>query len=206
VAKLYGHWITINYRESYKLFAVSGILFNHESPRRGKEFVSRKISHAVARIRHGLDKELGLGNLDARRDWGFAGDYVEAIWLMLQQEQPQDFVIATGQSYSVRDFCAVAFKHVGLDYHKHVRVDPKLLRLADVDQLCGDSSSARHTLQWEPKVSFEALVTQMVDADMLLEPRGELFLTSNRGTSILYEFIPLRSVPITLGSHRTVQG
>ncbi len=166
VAKVYGHYITVNYRESYHLFAVSGILFNHESPRRGLEFVTRKISDGVARIKQGLASELRLGNLDSCRDWGFAGDYVRAMWLMLQQPQPSDFVIATGQSHSVRDFCEIAFSHVGLDWRKFVRQDPRFMRPAEVDHLIGDASRARRLLGWEPTISFEALVRMMVDADL----------------------------------------
>ena len=166
VAKAYGHWITVNYRESYGLFAVSGILFNHESPRRGREFVTRKITHGVARIKKGLAKELRLGNLDARRDWGFAGDYVRAMWLMLQQKEAGDFVIATGQSHSVRDFAAAAFAHVGLDWRDHVVVDPALYRPAEVETLVGDPSKAKAQLGWAPEVSFDELVARMVDADM----------------------------------------
>jgi GDPmannose 4,6-dehydratase len=166
VAKVYGHWITVNYRESYDLFAVSGILFNHESPRRGLEFVTRKITHTVARIARGRAKELRLGNLDSRRDWGFAGDYVRAMWAMLQQDEPDDYVIATGETHSVREFAQRAFAHVGLDWEKHVVVDPELYRPAEVDQLCGDPSKAKRQLGWEPQVSFDELVKRMVDADL----------------------------------------
>lgn len=166
VAKVYGHWITINYRESYNIFACSGILFNHESPRRGKEFVTKKITDAVARIKLGLEKELRLGNLDAKRDWGFAGDYVRAMWLMLQQKRPDDFVIATGRTHSVRDFCKIAFEHVGLDYNDFVKIDPRFVRPAEVDLLLGDSTKAQKDLKWEIKVSFEDLVKMMVEADM----------------------------------------
>ncbi len=166
VAKAYGHWITVNYRESYDLFAVSGILFNHESPRRGLEFVTRKITHGVARIRAGRAKELRLGNLDARRDWGFAGDYVRAMWLMLQQKEPGDYVIATGQSHTVREFAERAFAHVGLDWKDHVVVDPALYRPAEVEILVGDPSKARAMLGWSPEVSFDELVARMVDADL----------------------------------------
>ncbi len=165
-AKLYGHWITINYRESYNLFACSGILFNHESPRRGLEFVTRKITHAVARIKLGLASELRLGNLDARRDWGYAPDYVHAMWLMLQQDHPDDYVVATGETHSVREFCQVAFNHVGLDWEKYVAVDPKFYRPAEVDLLVGDPSKAGRVLHWEPSVTFQQLVRIMVDADM----------------------------------------
>ncbi|MGQ0721649.1 MAG: GDP-mannose 4,6-dehydratase [Candidatus Eiseniibacteriota bacterium] len=166
VAKVYGHWITVNYRESYGLFAASGILFNHESPRRGIEFVTRKITHTVARIARGQATELRLGNLDSRRDWGFAGDYVRAMWLMLQQEEPDDFVIATGETHSVREFAERAFACVGLDWEKHVVVDPKLYRPAEVDRLCGDATKARTKLGWKPEVSFGELVRMMVDADL----------------------------------------
>jgi len=166
VAKLYGHWITINYRESYNLFAVSGILFNHESPRRGKEFVTRKITHTAARIKLGLADKLHLGNLDAQRDWGFAGCYVEAMWLMLQAEKPQDYVIATGRTHTVRRFAELAFAHLDLDWKKYVVTDKNLCRPAEVNILCGDASRARQELEWQPKISFEDLVVMMVDADM----------------------------------------
>jgi GDPmannose 4,6-dehydratase len=166
VAKVYAHWITVNYRESYGIFAVSGILFNHESPRRGLEFVSRKITNGVARIKLGLAKKLFLGNLDAKRDWGYAGDYVKAMWLMLQEKEPEDFVIATGKNHSVRDLARIAFEHVGLDYKKFVEIDPKLVRPAEVDVLLGDSSSAQKRLGWKPEVSFEELIKMMVDADL----------------------------------------
>jgi GDPmannose 4,6-dehydratase len=166
VAKAYGHFITINYRESFGLFAVSGILFNHESPRRGPEFVVRKISDAAARIKLGKARELRLGNLDARRDWGFAGDYVDAMWRMLQLDTPQDFVIGTGTTHSVRDVCEAAFSRVGLDYRNHVVQDPKFLRPADVDVLVSDPSSARKVLGWRPSVSFNELIAMMVDADL----------------------------------------
>ena len=166
VAKAYGHHITVNYRESYDLFAVSGILFNHESPRRGLEFVTRKISDGVARIKHGLAEELRLGNLDARRDWGFAGDYVEAMWLMLQQDEALDYVVATGEEHSVREFVEIAFERVGLDPDKHVVVDPRFLRPAEVDHLVGDASKARRELEWAPRTSFRELVELMVDADL----------------------------------------
>jgi GDPmannose 4,6-dehydratase len=166
VSKVFGHYITVNYRESYDLFAVSGILFNHESPRRGIEFVTRKVTDGVARIRLGLANHLGLGNLDACRDWGFAGDYVRAMWLMLQQDAADDYVIATGVSHSVRQLVEAAFGHAGLDWQKYVRVDPAFLRPAEVDHLIGDSSKARRVLGWEPKVSFEKLIAMMVDADL----------------------------------------
>jgi GDPmannose 4,6-dehydratase len=166
VAKVYGHHITVNYRESYDLFAVSGILFNHEAPRRGLEFVTRKISDGVARIKHGLTDELRLGNLDAKRDWGFAGDYVEAMWLMLQQDEPSDYVIATGEVHSVREFAEIAFERVGLDPEKHIVVDPQFLRPAEVDHLVGDASKARRELEWAPRTSFRELAELMVDADL----------------------------------------
>ena len=166
VAKVYGHWITVNYRESYGMYCVSGILFNHESERRGKEFVTRKVSDGVARIKLGLAKELRLGNLTAKRDWGFAGDYVRAMWLMLQQEVPDDFVIATGETHSVQELVEVAFNSVGLDWKKHVVEDPSLIRPAEVDLLIGDPAKARIHLGWEPQVSFEELVRRMVYADL----------------------------------------
>ncbi len=166
VAKVYGHFITVNYRESYGLFAVSGILFNHESPRRGLEFVSRHVSHGVARIVAGKAADLPLGNLDAERDWGFAGDYVEAMWKMLQREEPEDFVVGTGVTHTVRDLCEIAFRHVGLDWRKHVRVDPDRLRPAEVDHLRADAAKARDLLEWKPSVDFAGLVTMMVDADV----------------------------------------
>jgi GDPmannose 4,6-dehydratase len=166
VSKVFAHYITVNYRESYDLFAVSGILFNHESPRRGLEFVTRKVTDAAARIKLGLSESLGLGNLDAHRDWGFAGDYVRAMWLMLQQDQPDDFVIATGESHSVRELVEVAFGHLGLDWEKYVRLDPKFLRPAEVDLLVGDPAKAQKTLGWTPDVDFTTLVKMMVDADL----------------------------------------
>lgn len=168
VAKVYGHWITVNYRESYGMHATSGILFNHESPRRGLEFVTRKISHGVARIKLGLDEELRLGNLEARRDWGFAGDYVEAMWLMLQQDQPEDYVIATGETHSVREFCELAFGYVGLDYRDYVVIDQRFMRPAEVDLLIGDASKARQKLGWQPRTTFPELVQMMVEADLQL--------------------------------------
>ena len=166
VAKTYGHYITVNYRESYDLYAVSGILFNHESPRRGREFVTRKITDGVARIKLGLASDLKLGNLDAERDWGFAGDYVKAMWSMLQQEQPDDFVIATGETHSVREFLEIAFGYVNLHWQDYVVQDPRFMRPAEVDQLVGDASKAREVLGWSPSVSFAELVCMMVDADM----------------------------------------
>ncbi len=166
VAKVYGHWITVNYRESYDMFACSGILFNHESPRRGKEFVTRKISHGVARIKLGLAKTLPLGNLDAKRDWGFAGDYVKAMWAMLQQDSPDDYVVATGHTHSVRDFARLAFAAVDLDWQDYVTQDPQFMRPAEVDLLIGDPSKAKRVLHWEPETSFEQLVQMMVEADV----------------------------------------
>jgi GDPmannose 4,6-dehydratase len=168
VAKLYGHWITVNYRESYGLHASSGILFNHESPRRGLEFLPRKVSHGVAQIKLGMADELRLGNLDAERDWGFAGDYVEAMWLMLQQDTPDDYVVATGETHSVRRFCEIAFGHVGLRWEDHVTIDEKYMRPAEVDLLIGNPAKAEKVLGWRPKTSFEDLVTMMVDADIEL--------------------------------------
>jgi GDPmannose 4,6-dehydratase len=165
-AKVYGHWITINYRESYGLFACSGILFNHESPRRGLEFVTHKVTHGAAKIKLGLANELRLGNLEAERDWGYAADFVEAMWLMLQQDEPDDYVIATGKTHSVRELCEVAFGHLGLDYQDYVISDPKFYRPAEVDQLVGDARKARKVLGWEPRVSFEELIRMMVDADL----------------------------------------
>ena len=166
VAKLYGHWITVNYRESYNLHASSGILFNHESPRRGLEFVTRKITNGVARIKHGLDKSLPLGNLEAQRDWGFAGDYVRAMYLMLQQDTPEDFVVSTNETHSVREFCQIAFDRAGLNYEDHVVVDERFFRPAEVDLLVGDSAKARDQLGWVPEVGFAELVSMMVDADL----------------------------------------
>ena len=166
VAKVYGHYITVNYRESYDLFACSGILFNHESPRRGSEFVTRKVSDGVARIKLGLADHLSLGNLDAHRDWGFAGDYVRAMWLMLQQDESSDYVVATGVSHSVKELVEIAFTHAGLDWQSHLRTDQSLLRPAEVDHLIGDSSKARRNLRWAPTIDFEGLVRCMVDADL----------------------------------------
>ncbi len=166
VSKVYGHYITVNYRESYQMYAVSGILFNHESPRRGLEFVTRKITDGAARIKLGLASELSLGNLDARRDWGFAGDYVQAMWLMLQQEIPEDYVVSTGVAHSVRDFVEAAFGCVGLNWRDYVVQDPRFMRPAEVEQLLGDSSKARKKLGWSPKVNFEELVRMMVEADL----------------------------------------
>jgi GDPmannose 4,6-dehydratase len=166
VAKVYGHWITVNYRESYGLHATSGILFNHESPRRGLEFVPRKVTHGVARIKLGLDRELRLGNLDSRRDWGYAGDYVKAMWLMLQHDAADDFVIATGETHSIRELCQVAFGHVDLDWHEYVVQDERFMRPAEVDLLVGDASKAGRTLGWEPTVTFRGLIEMMVDADL----------------------------------------
>lgn len=166
VAKLYGHWITVNYRESYGMHASSGILFNHESPRRGLEFVTRKIANGVARIKHGLDTEIRLGNLDAQRDWGFAGDYVDAMWRMLQQDEPSDFVVSTDETHSVREFCEVAFSRAGLNWEDHVVIDERFFRPAEVDLLVGDATRARTVLDWQPRTSFTDLVEMMVDADL----------------------------------------
>jgi len=166
VAKVYGHWITVNYRESYGMYCSSGILFNHEGPRRGREFVSRKVSDAVARIKLGLQKELRLGNLEAKRDWGYAGDYIKAMWQMLQMPEPEDYVVATGESHSVRELVEVAFEHVQLDWKKHVVLDPALTRPAEVEFLVGDASKARKKLGWKPEVSFRGLIEMMVDADL----------------------------------------
>ncbi len=166
VAKAYGHWITVNYRESYEMFTCSGILFNHESPRRGLEFVTRKVTDAVAKIKLGMQKELHLGNLDAKRDWGFAGDYVKAMWLMLQQDNPDDYVIATGETHTVKELVDISFNHVGLNWQDHVVIDPKFIRPAEVDLLLGDPSKAKRELGWEPEVSFKQLIEMMVDSDL----------------------------------------
>jgi len=174
VTKVFGHYITVNYRESYDLFACSGILFNHESPRRGIEFVTRKITDGVARIKLGLTDQLMLGNRDACRDWGFSGDYVRAMWMMLQEDQPDDYVVATGAAHSVQEFVEVAFAHAGLDWQKHVGIDPRYLRPAEVDHLIGDPAKARRQLGWEPSVDFTGLVTMMVDADIARIESGEL--------------------------------
>jgi GDPmannose 4,6-dehydratase len=168
VAKVYGHWITVNYRESYDLHATSGILFNHESPRRGLEFVTRKVTHGVARIKLGLADELRLGNLDSRRDWGYAGDYVRAMWLMLQQPEPDDYVVATGETHSIRELCEEAFGYVGLDWEEYVAQDPRYMRPAEVDLLVGDAGKAGRVLGWEPEVDFRGLVRMMVDSDLEL--------------------------------------
>jgi GDPmannose 4,6-dehydratase len=181
VAKCYGHYITVNYRESYGLFACSGILFNHESPRRGLEFVTRKVSDGVARIKLGLSDHLALGTLDAKRDWGFAGDYVDAMWRMMQQDEPDDYVVATGETHTVERLVEVAFDHVGLDWHEHVRTDPAFIRPAEVDLLVGDSSKAKAKLGWAPSVDFEGLVKMMVDADLArLEERPGLGQRTSR--------------------------
>lgn len=171
VAKVFGHWITVNYRESHRLHASCGILFNHESPRRGETFVTRKITRAVGRIKLGLQEKLYLGNLEAKRDWGFAGDYVEAMWLMLQQDQPDDYVVATGQTHSVRQFCQSAFDRLGLDYKDHVDIDPRYFRPTEVDLLQGDAAKAHSKLGWKPKIGFDQLVTMMVEADFELAKR-----------------------------------
>lgn len=173
VAKLYGHWITKNYRESYDMYACSGILFNHESPRRGLEFVTRKVTMAAARIKEGLEKEVRLGNLESKRDWGFAGDYVEAMWRMLQQETPDDFVIATGETHTIREMCEIAFGFLGLNYEDHVVVDPKFFRPAEVEVLLGDPSKAKSVLGWEPKVSFKELIEMMAASDLELVRRNK---------------------------------
>ncbi len=183
VAKVYSHWITVNYRESYGMHASCGILFNHESPRRGETFVTRKITRAAARIKLGLQKTLFLGNLDAQRDWGFAGDYVEAMWLMLQQDEPDDYVVATNELYSVRDFCKQSFSRLGLDYRDHVEIDPRYYRPAEVDLLLGDSSKARTKLGWEPRTSFEQLVDMMVAGDLELARREKLLKSSEQQVS-----------------------
>jgi GDPmannose 4,6-dehydratase len=174
VSKVFGHCITVNYRESYGLFAVSGILFNHESPRRGLEFVTRKVTHSVARIKLGLDETLALGNLDACRDWGFAGDYVHAMWMMLQQDEADDYVIATGEAHSVKHLVEIAFEHAGLDWEKHVRTDPAFLRPAEVDHLIGNPAKARQTLGWAPSVNFDGLVRMMVDTDVARLTTGQV--------------------------------
>ncbi|HLH09757.1 MAG TPA: GDP-mannose 4,6-dehydratase [Terriglobales bacterium] len=179
VAKLYGHWMTVNYRESYGVYAVSGILFNHESPRRGLEFVSRKVTHAVARIRLGLQQKLKMGNLDAKRDWGYAADYVEAMWLMMQQPAPEDFVIATGECHSVRELVEIAFGHIGLDYRDFVEIDPALYRPAEVDHLRGDCAKAHAKLGWRARVPFEDLVRMMVDCDLVQLQAGSGSSTPN---------------------------
>jgi GDPmannose 4,6-dehydratase len=181
-AKLYAHWITVNYREAYNLFACSGILFNHESPRRGETFVTRKITKAAARIKLGLQHDLYLGNLDAKRDWGYAGDYVEAMWLMLQQPDPDDYVIATGETHTVREFLDVAFSHLGLDWQQYVKIDPKYYRPTEVDLLIGDATKAKKQLQWEPKVRFQELAKMMVEADLEAE-RERLEGTNNYSRS-----------------------
>ncbi|MDQ4078385.1 MAG: GDP-mannose 4,6-dehydratase [Chloroflexota bacterium] len=184
VAKVYGHWITVNYRESYDMFAVSGILFNHGSPRRGLEFVERKISHGVARISLGLSQELRLGNLDSQRDMGYAGDYVRAMWMMLQQDRPDDYVIATGETHTIRRICEVAFSHVGLEWEKYVVQDPAFYRPAEVDLLVGDASKAGEALGWEPTVSFEELIQMMVDADIKRLESGERFPDLSEATAV----------------------
>jgi len=171
VAKVYGHWITVNYRESYDIFACSGILFNHESPRRGLEFVTRKVTHHVAKITLGLADHVALGNLDSRRDWGFAGDYIHAMWLMLQQNEPDDYVVGTGETHSVRELCEAAFSHVGLDWEGYVRQDPRFMRPAEVDLLVSDPTKVREALGWEPDVTFAELIGMMVDADIALLKR-----------------------------------
>jgi GDPmannose 4,6-dehydratase len=187
VAKVYGHWITVNYRESYGLHACSGILFNHESPRRGLEFVTRKVSYGAAQIKLGLADQLRLGNLEARRDWGYAGDYVQAMWRMLQQDQPDDYVVGTGETHSVRDLCQVAFDYLDLDWEEHVVVDPEFYRPAEVDLLVSDPAKAREKLGWEPTVSFEALLHMMVDADLLHLQQVHRFPTVGTGEGLRFE-------------------
>ena len=189
VAKVYAYWITVNYREAYNLFACNGILFNHESPRRGETFVSRKITKAVARIKFGLERELYLGNLDARRDWGYAGDYVEAMWMMLQQDEPEDYVIATGETHSVRELLDLAFRYVDLDWQQYVKIDPRYYRPTEVDLLIGDASKAKKKLGWEPKVSFEELVKMMVDSDLRAE---KLKLEGTGRNKRQFDRVPLR--------------
>jgi GDPmannose 4,6-dehydratase len=184
-AKVYAHWMTVNYREGYGLFACNGILFNHESPRRGETFVSRKITKAVARIKHGLQAKVYLGNLDAKRDWGFAGDYVEAMWMMMQQDKPDDYVIATGETHTVRELLDEAFGYAGLDWTKHVEVDPRYYRPTEVDVLLGDASKARKKFGWQPKVRFPELVRMMVDADMKAEDPHRTRITAASN----YEFL-----------------
>jgi GDPmannose 4,6-dehydratase len=179
-AKLYSFWQTVNYREAYDMYTCNGILFNHESPRRGETFVTRKITHAAARIKLGLQSKLYLGNLDAKRDWGFAGDYVEAMWLMLQQDKPDDYVIATGETYSVREFLDEVFGHLDLDWNKYVEIDPRYYRPAEVELLLGDASKAKNILNWEPKVTFKQLAQMMTDADMVLA-RNEKILKDHNG-------------------------
>lgn len=184
VAKVYGHWITVNYRESYGLHASCGILFNHESPRRGETFVTRKITRAATRIKLGLQEKLYLGNLDAQRDWGFAGDYVEAMWLMLQQDEPEDYVIATNETHSVREFCEKAFGRLGLDAREFIDIDPRYFRPAEVDLLLGDSRKAREKLGWVPRTSFDDLVAMMVDADMELARREQVLVAAGHGAAL----------------------
>ena len=187
VAKLYAHWITVNYRESYNMHASCGILFNHESPRRGETFVTRKITRAIGRIKQGIQKKLYLGNLDSKRDWGFAGDYVHAMWLMLQQEQPDDYVVAIGETYSVREFCERAFGRVGLDYNDFVEIDPRYYRPAEVDLLLGDPAKIKSKIGWEPKVSFEHLVEMMVNADMELASREKTLIDAGHKVELTGE-------------------
>jgi len=183
-AKVYAYWITVNYRESYGLHASNGILFNHESPRRGETFVTRKITRAIGRIKLGLQRKLYLGNLDAKRDWGFAGDYVEAMWLMLQQDTPDDYVVATGETYSVREFCEKAFGHVGLDYRDFVEIDPRYYRPAEVDLLLGDPAKAKTILKWEPKVSFDQLVIMMTEHDLEMARREKTLVDAGHDVSV----------------------
>ena len=184
-AKLYSHWITINYRESYNMHASCGILFNHESPRRGETFVTRKITRAVGKIKHGLQDKLFMGNLDAKRDWGFAGDYVEQMWLMLQQDTPDDYVVATGETHTVREFCERAFARVGLNYEDYVEIDPRYYRPAEVDLLWGDPTKAKEQLGWEPRVTFEELVDMMVDADMAMAAKAKTLIDAGHEVSMI---------------------
>jgi GDPmannose 4,6-dehydratase len=184
-AKLYSHWITINYRESYDMHASCGILFNHESPRRGETFVTRKITRAVGKIKHGLQDKLFMGNLDAKRDWGFAGDYVEQMWLMLQQDTPDDYVVATGETHTVREFCERAFARVDLDYNDYVEIDPRYYRPAEVDLLWGDPTKAKEKLGWTPKVTFEGLVDMMVDADMAMAAKAKTLIDAGHAVSMI---------------------
>jgi GDPmannose 4,6-dehydratase len=184
VAKLYAHWITVNYRESYGIHGSCGILFNHESPRRGETFVTRKITRAATRIKLGLQKKLYLGNLDAQRDWGFAGDYVEAMWLMLQQDRPDDYVISTDETHSVREFCEKTFGRLGLDYRDFVEIDPRYFRPAEVDLLLGDSTKARQALGWRPRMSFDGLVDAMVEADLQLARKEQVLLAAGHDAGL----------------------
>jgi GDPmannose 4,6-dehydratase len=184
VAKLYSHWITINYRESYGLHGSCGILFNHESPRRGETFVTRKITRAATRIKLGLQQQLYLGNLEAKRDWGYAGDYVEAMWLMLQQDEPDDYVVSTDETHSVREFCEKVFGQLGMDYRDFVKIDPRYFRPAEVDLLLGSSAKARRKLGWQPRVSFDELVTRMVESDLELARKEQVLIAAGHDASL----------------------